>query len=306
MKTLMATKTETNADRELKITRIINAPRDLVFEVWTDPEHIRHWWGPSGFTNTISKMDFRNGGEWEFVMHGPDGTDYKNINIFDEIIRPESIKYTHITGPKFKVHVTFESQGQKTLLTMTLQFESIEQKNSTIKQFKADEGLKENIARLEEYLKVNIRGRELIIQRKLNAPRELVFKVWTDPDHVVKWWGPNGFTNTNIEMNVKEGGVWRYIMHAPDGTNFPNRITFIQVLKPERLIYWHGSDEDNDPNAFHVTITFEANDNQTNLTMRSVFKSAAALEEVRKFGAVEGGNQSLQRLESHLQQMQSK
>lgn len=73
--------------------------------------------------------------------------------------------------------------------------------------------------------------------------------MWTDPKHIA-WWGPNGFTNTIHEMNVKPGGVWRFIMHGPDGTDYPNKILFIEVVKPERLVYTHGSDEDNDPNQF--------------------------------------------------------
>ena len=71
---------EAIAARELLITRLINAPKELVWEVWTLPRHIEHWWGPNGFTNTINKMDVRMGGEWEFIMHGPDGVDYKGTS----------------------------------------------------------------------------------------------------------------------------------------------------------------------------------------------------------------------------------
>ncbi len=145
-----------------------------------------------------------------------------------------------------------------------------------------------------------ISDRELTITRILNAPRELVFNVWTDPKHIALWWGPNGFTNTIHTMDVKPGGVWDFIMHGPDGVDYPNKIVFEEVVIPERLVYTHGSGEENDPHQFHVTVTFESQGKKTNLIMRSVFKSAAALEEVKKYGAVEGGKQTLNRLEEYL------
>src|SRR6185295_4920270 len=111
-------------NRELKISRLLNAPRELVWKVWTEPEHIKHWWGPAGFTNTISKMEVKPGGEWEFVMHGPDGTDYKNKHIYKEVIKPEKLVIEHVTSPKFLITATFAEQGNKTLLTWRGLFES--------------------------------------------------------------------------------------------------------------------------------------------------------------------------------------
>jgi uncharacterized protein YndB with AHSA1/START domain len=149
----------------------------------------------------------------------------------------------------------------------------------------------------------NTADRELVLTRLLNAPRELVFEVWTNPQHIAQWWGPNGFTNTIHNMDVRPGGEWNFIMHGPDGTNYINKIVFIEVVKPERLVYAHGSDQENDPRAFQATITFVAKGNKTELTMHSVFSSAAVLEELKKFGAVEGGQQTVNRLEAYLQKM---
>ncbi|HYV90213.1 MAG TPA: SRPBCC family protein [Chitinophagales bacterium] len=142
--------------------------------------------------------------------------------------------------------------------------------------------------------------RELVITRIINAPRELVFEAWTDPKHIVEWWGPDGFTTTIHEMDVRPGGVWRFIMHGPDGVDYPNRIVYTEIVKPERLVYEHDSDKENDPGQFHVTITFGEQGGKTKLIMHSIFKSAEALEEVKKFGAVEGGNQTLNRFEEYL------
>ncbi|HTI10374.1 MAG TPA: SRPBCC family protein [Puia sp.] len=140
-------------DRELLMTRKLNAPVELVWEVWTKPEHIANWWGPNGFTNTIHTMDVSPGGEWDLVMHGPDGTDYKNKSIFKEVIPFKKIVYEHVSSPKFVATVRFEQQGEETLLTWHMLFESAEQFIQVVKTFKADEGLKQNIEKLIVYLK---------------------------------------------------------------------------------------------------------------------------------------------------------
>ncbi len=146
--------------------------------------------------------------------------------------------------------------------------------------------------------------RDIVIARTFDAPRELVFKVWTDPRHVVHWWGPNGFTNTIESMDVRPGGVWRFMMHGPDGTDYPNRIDYTEVVPPERLVYKHGCDTDdgNDPHAFDVIVTFEQPlPGKTLVTMRSRFPTPEARDYVvREFGAIEGGNQTLGRLEKYL------
>ena len=139
-------------DRELLITRTLDAPIDLVWEVWTKPEHIANWWGPNGFTNTITKMDLTAGGEWDLVMHGPDGTDYKNKSLFKEIIPFKKIVYEHISPPRFVTTIDFEEQGGQTHINWHMLFESAEQFIQVVKTFKADEGLKQNIEKLNVYL----------------------------------------------------------------------------------------------------------------------------------------------------------
>jgi uncharacterized protein YndB with AHSA1/START domain len=100
---------------------------------------------------------------------------------------------------------------------------------------------------------------------------------------------------------VKPGGVWRFIMHGPDGRDYKNKIIFIEVVKPQRLIYKHAGEEDTEPVRFQVTITFEAQGDKTKLTMRSLFDTAADRDDVvAKYGAIEGANQTLGRLADHL------
>ena len=140
------------ADREINISRLLNAPVELVWEVWTKPEHIKNWWGPNGFTNTITKMEVEPGGEWDLVMHGPDGTDYKNKSVFKEIIKHKKIVYEHISGPKFLATIEFERRGNTTFINWHMLFETKEQFIQVVRIFKADEGLKQNIEKLSAYI----------------------------------------------------------------------------------------------------------------------------------------------------------
>jgi uncharacterized protein YndB with AHSA1/START domain len=98
-------------------------------------------------------MDIRPGGEWNLMMHGPDGTDYKNKSIFKEIILHKKIVFEHNSAPKFLTTVKFEAQGDKTLVTWHMVFESAEEFQHVVKTFKADQGLIQNIEKLEKYLK---------------------------------------------------------------------------------------------------------------------------------------------------------
>lgn len=149
--------------------------------------------------------------------------------------------------------------------------------------------------------------REIVITRLLDAPRELVFAAYTDPRHAAHWWGPDGFTLTTHQHDLRPGGVWRFIMHGPDGRDYKNITKFIEVTPPERLVYAHAGEDETADISFHTTVTFEQRGNQTHLTMRSVFPSAEAREHVvREFGAIEGGYQHLARLAEYLPKMQAK
>ena len=116
--------------------------------------------------------------------------------------------------------------------------------------------------------------RMIIATRVFNAPRELVFDAWTDQKHLAQWWGPDGFSTTTRSIDIRAGGVWRFVMHGPDGRDYENRITYVEVMKPKRLVYRHGGGEDVEPVQFEVEVTFEDLGEQTKLTMRMVFPSA--------------------------------
>lgn len=143
--------------------------------------------------------------------------------------------------------------------------------------------------------------REIIVTRYFDAPQALVFKAWTEPKHLIQWWGPEGFTHTIQELDVKQGGIWRFIMHAPDGTDYPNEIHFLEIDEPNRLVYAHGGDNDEQ---HHVKVDFVQQGTQTKLTMKMRFASVA--ERIRiteEYGAVEAAKSTLSRLAEVLTQM---
>lgn len=142
---------ENTERRQLSISRTLKAPIALVWEVWTNPEHIAQWWGPDGFTNTIQQMDLREGGEWKLTMHGPDGTNYPNRSIFKEIVPHERIVFEHF-NPHFITTIVFEPNGEETHMSWTAVFDTEEMLQTVIKAHKADEGMKQNIAKLEHYI----------------------------------------------------------------------------------------------------------------------------------------------------------
>lgn len=142
--------------------------------------------------------------------------------------------------------------------------------------------------------------RQIIVTRTFPAPRERVFDAWTDLRQITRWWAPEGFTTTVRQMDVRAGGFWRYVMHSPDGIDYQNRITYLDVIRPDRLVYAHGDDADDEPNQYHVTVSFADLGNETEVVMTTIFASEEECERMKDFGAVEAGQQSLARLESHL------
>lgn len=292
------------ADRELRISRLLNAPRELVWKVWTDPKHIKNWWGPNGFTNTISTMEVKKGGQWQFIMHGPDGTDYRNHNEFLEVVKHERIVYRHISNPRFTATITFEMQGDKTLLNWHMLFESREEFIAVVKAHKADEGLKQNGEKLELYLQQMAARptaiKEITITRILNAPRNVVYNAWVNPVELAKWWGPRGFTTGVTETDPKEGGNLRIEML---GQGYRNMVTgqFVEVTPNEKIIYTTSAFADaegNDTLKGYNEIKFEDfGKGRTKLTIYASIVKATPELQAAMDGMYEGWSQSIDKLE---------
>ncbi len=141
--------------------------------------------------------------------------------------------------------------------------------------------------------------REIVTQRVVSAPRAQVFRAWSEPDALAAWWGPRGFTNTSRELNLRPGGIWRFVMHGPDGVAYPNLIRFLAIEPAHRIVYQHGENEA-DPAYFIHTVTFEDVRGATRVTMRLTFATAEARAmAVDRYGALEGSEQTLLRMAEH-------
>jgi uncharacterized protein YndB with AHSA1/START domain len=139
--------------------------------------------------------------------------------------------------------------------------------------------------------------REIVSTRVLDAPRELVFNAWADPDRLVQWWGPKGFTNTFHEFDLRPGGLWRFVMHGPDGVDYKNESVFVEVSRPERIIFRHVSDPE-----LQVAASFVEQAGKTRLTLQMLFSTAAECARVKPL-AVEANEQNFDRLEAQLTKM---
>ena len=143
--------------------------------------------------------------------------------------------------------------------------------------------------------------REIVLVRVLEATRDAVFAAWTDADSFCQWFGPEGFTCTVREMDVRPGGRARFDMASGDGTVFTNRFDYLEVVPVERLVLDHGSDADDDPARFRVTIVLdEQADGKTVLTLQQLHPTVEQRDATIGFGAVELGLQTMQKLAHHL------
>lgn len=233
-------------DREIVITRIFDAPRALVWRAMTESQHVIHWWGPRGFTTIIEEIDVRVGGAWKHVMQGPDGAKYPNKSIFKEIVKPERIVYSHGGGHEdghgpgahFVATWTFEVvENGKTRVTIRMVFPSSVARDRVVREFGAIEGGKQTLERLGEYLpKMNAGKQEFVITRTFNAPRELVWKAWTERDRLIEWFGPKGFTMTTAKLDFRPGGIFLYGLRSPDGTEVWGKFVYREIVTPEKIV----------------------------------------------------------------------
>jgi uncharacterized protein YndB with AHSA1/START domain len=286
--------------RQIRATRVFDAPRELVFSMWTDAEHLGQWWGPRGFSITTHSIDVRPGGEWRFVMHGPDGTDYRNHIVYVAIDAPSRITYRHVSGPIFDAEATFEVRGAQTAVTVCMTFESAELRNRVAEEFGAVEGLHQTLERLGE--RVAEHDDTFILTRTFDAPRELVFRAWTETGHLMHWWGVKGFELLKCDVDLRPGGVMHYGMRMPDGNMMWARWVYREIVPPERLTFVSTfSDESGGvtrapffdgkwPLETLTTLTFTEHDGKTTLTMLGRPVNATELER----DTFRGNHQSMQ------------
>jgi len=231
--------------RSMVITRVLSAPREAAFDAWTKAETLARWFGPNGFTITTSKHEFKQGGEWRFVMHGPDGTDYQNIIRYDEIVRPERLSYRHGDpsgdGSKdFQTTITFEPVGPRTLITLRAVFATAAIRDKVLAEVNATEGGQQTLGRLDAVVSASApapKVKPFEISRTFNAPRELVFAALTEPNRMKEWLSPKGMTVIKQDMDMRPGGTYHYGMETGTGQQMWGKFFYLEITPPCRLAY---------------------------------------------------------------------
>jgi uncharacterized protein YndB with AHSA1/START domain len=295
--------------KELVLTRIFDAPRSLVFKVWTDPKHLAQWWGPHGYTNPVCEVDLRPGGKLLIHMQDPVLPMNPMTGVFHEIVEPERLVFTGFALPdkngvpqlEVLTTVTLEDLNGKTKLTMRAQvLKAAPEMGPALEGM--TQGWTESLERLGDVLvnpldKTPLAAREIVIRRFLDAPRERVFEAWTDAAQIGNWWGPKGFKTTTYAMDVRPGGVWDFTMHGPNGRNYKNKIVYLEVDRPKFLAYQHAGEGADAGVQFRSTVTLGEMFGKTSLTLRMIFATAEAREHnVKTYHSIEGGEQTLERL----------
>jgi uncharacterized protein YndB with AHSA1/START domain len=321
----MAKTIKNKSKNELTITRIFDAPREKVWKAWTTPAGVKKWWGPKYFTSPVSKIDLRKGGKYLSCMRGPDGKDYWSTGVYKEIVPPERLVVTDsFADEKGKVvpashygmagewprellvTVTFEDVGGKT--KMVLLHEGIP---AGMMREMTETGWSESFDKLAEYIAANgtrivaERGKqEVIITRVFDAPRDLVFRAYTDRNLMPQWWGPRRFTTTIGKMDVKPGGLWRCVQRDAAGNEYAFHGVYHEVRSPERIV--DTFEFEGMPGHVSLeTCTLEEINGKTKMTGRSVYQTIEDRDNMLRSGMEEGVFESMDRLEELLTKLQS-
>lgn len=317
----MTTKTNIFAElgkQGIVITRVFDAPRELVWKNWTDPERVKQWWGPKNFTAPEIKIDLRVGGSYLFCMRSPDGMDYWSTGVYREITMSKRIVYTDSFADEkgnkvpashygmggdwpeaLVVTVIFEERGKdKTVLT--LRQEGIPE--GEMREL-SKTGWNESLDKFDESLKgmtipniIALPGKqEIVVTSVFDAPRDLVFKAYTDPKLVPRWWGPIRFVTMIDRMEVKPGGIWRFVQRDADGNEYAFHGVYHDIARPERLVYTFEF-EGTPGQVLLETVIFEDLEGSTKVREISVFQSVEDRDGMLSSGMEEGMAETMDRL----------
>jgi uncharacterized protein YndB with AHSA1/START domain len=297
------------------IERTFDAPVKTVWQAITELDQMKQWYFPM-----LEAFKPEVGFQTQFTVSFGN-TDYLHIWKVAEVVPQKRIayrwKYGGYPGDSLVTFELFDEAG-KTRLKLTHEgLETFEPQTYPVLSRKnfAMGWIHFVETALKDYLeKATPRSdREFVISRVFDAPRELVFKAWTEPERMAKWWGPHQFTNPVCELDARPGGKWLILMRGPDGTDHPCKGVYREVTPPARLVMtvdhsdlpeeWHdminpGRDRGKGRPSIEgvMTVTFDDEAGKTRLTIRTLFETAAAREALLKIGMTEGWSQSLERL----------
>lgn len=320
----------------IMITRVFDAPRDRVWEAWTEPERMKRWWGPKDFSCPVSRIDLQVGGKHLACMRGPDGKDYWSTGVYREIVPNERLVYidnfadekgdvvpaSYYGMPgnlpiEMLVTVTFEDLKGKT--RMVLRHEGLPSgkmsRDARIGWMQSFDKLAESLKFVEiagPALMIDERTRiiaepgkqEIVIERAFHAPRECIFRAFTEPGFISEWWGPRRLTTAVDKMDARSGGIWRFLCRDKDGKEEAFHGVYHDILSPERLVFTFEY-EGMPGHVLLETVTLEEYVDQyvygfetvTKMTVRDVFQSVEDRDEMIRSGMAEGVRDSYNRLD---------
>ena len=240
------------ADRTLIVTRVFDAPRALVYRAWTDPKEFEKWFPPLGFSAARCELDVRPGGTLRIDMRGGDdagefaGVVFPGKGVYREVVPNERLSFTFegedAAQPQILMTVVFEDEVRKTKLTIYQVAKTVADYEALLK-IGATEGLGQSLDKLAALLEsggtsVSVTGRTITFTRVFDAPRDLVWKAYTDPKHIVKWMFAKDWETPSAETDVRPGGAFTMRMrpadHSEEGFVFDGK--YREAVKPERLI----------------------------------------------------------------------
>ncbi len=312
----------------LVIKRTFKASPERVWKAWTDPDIVRIWWGPRGYTNPVSKIDLWAGGRFLSCMRSPDGQDVWSTGVYKEIVPPSKLVYTDAFSdadgniiPAFRYGFTGDFPKES---LVTLRFHrkgdstEMELEHSGMPEGAMSEmtrmGWNESFDKLAEYLETgrvsvprtivvaNPGAQEVVIKRTFDAPRSLVFRAYTDPGLIPHWWGPARYKTTVERLDARTGGSWRFLQKDVEGNMFAFRGVYHEVKPPELIIQTF----EFEPNAGHVqiqTASFEEREGKTAFIAKSVYLSVEDRDRELSQGMAAGMNEGFDRLDALLERM---
>jgi len=317
-----STEAKQKATHELFITRIFDAPRELVWRAWSDPAMASQWSGPRAFPAVHVEFDARVGGKWRICLRGcPPGTDTPveiwQGGVYREIVPQELLVYTFAWEKRSEVGLADDGDPHETIITIRFEehqgkttmhfhqafFAAVEERDGHRGGWNsAFDRLEDQIGRMQgtfvESRKLDGVPLEVNFTRVFAAPRELVWKAWTDAAILKEWWGPTNFTNPVCEIDARVGGKINIVMRGPDGQEYPMTGVFTQVKPPERLAFDSGALDEKGDQMFEITntVNFETVEGGTEVMLHVSVNKYTPVAPKFLAGMDQGWNQSLVRL----------
>lgn len=304
---------------ELHFTRVFDAPKALMWDIWTKPEHMRRWWAPHHFTVPLVEFEARAGAPLRIDFRAPSGHVFANYGEVKEVVPQERLVFTTEYREKGRLlvvsltTVTFHEEGRKTRLEIGARVTMAEPEAKESLDG-MEQGWSEQLEKLELEAIFAAGGDEkklavacpagspvILMQRLLDGPRELVWACMTEAAHFSQWWGPRGYSNAVTDFDVRVGGRWRVIQRDSKGGEFIFHGVFKEIREPDRLTWTFGME--NMMEGVEVVETYileDAGNGRTRYSAISVFPSVEARDAMAATDMEWGAGESMERLDELL------